>query len=60
MPLYEYKCPVCSFQIELIRTYEKRDDPVPDCEYCGEGSKLTKTLTFPNVTLVGEGWTNSK
>ena len=58
MPLYEYVCPECSFMVELIRPYEKRDDPVYPCEYCGH--KLEKTITFPNFTLAGDGWTNSK
>ena len=58
MPLYEYKCEKCSFMIDLIRPYEKRDDPVDNCEYCG--NVLTRTITFPSVSLVGDGWSTSE
>ena len=31
MPIYEYKCPCCGKEIELLQNY---DDPEPDCDLC--------------------------
>ena len=42
MPIYEYKCPNCGNQIELIQNY---DDPNPHCEIC-----FKKSFVWSNRT----------
>jgi putative FmdB family regulatory protein len=34
MPIYEYECERCGAQVEEIRKYAERNDPL-DCEGCG-------------------------
>lgn len=34
MPIYEYKCPQCTKEIEKIRKIAEREDPL-ECPECG-------------------------
>lgn len=45
MPLYVYKCEVCSHEFEGLVPYPKRDDPT-QCPKCGKGSKRVEATTF--------------
>jgi len=40
MPLYDYHCPVCSAQFELL----VRSDTVPTCPHCG-ATTLTRAVS---------------
>jgi hypothetical protein len=45
MPLYDAKCPSCSAVVEILRSYERRDDP----ETCACGAAMVRTFMPPNV-----------
>ena len=52
MPTYEYRCVSCEHQFE--RFQRMSDDPVKDCEVCGES---VKRLLFPvAVHFKGNGF----
>jgi putative FmdB family regulatory protein len=38
MPLYEYKCPKCELEFELLRPYSKADNAAP-CPKCKSKAK---------------------
>ena len=50
MPLYEYKCPVCSTRTEAIRPYTRRDaSPLcPGCRSCDQ--RMTRLVSTPAFT----------
>ena len=38
MPIYEYCCPKCGNEFELMRPFSKADDPAP-CPKCGQNAE---------------------
>lgn len=54
MPLYEYKCPKCQKELELM---QKHNDPAPLCA-CEEGDpvEMIKQISLGNFVLKGKGW----
>jgi putative FmdB family regulatory protein len=50
MPLYEFVCPNCKKEQELL----VRSDETPACESCG-GTNLAKLLSVPAAHLAAEG-----
>ncbi len=53
MPLYEYYCPSCDHQIELIQKVTDVFDET--CENCGK-SEMKKKLSLTSFQLKGGGW----
>ena len=52
MPIYEYICDSCGRVIEALQRLS--DPPLEGCP-SGDGGKLTKTLSVPNVGGVATG-----
>lgn len=53
MPLYEYYCPKCNYQIELIhKVSEKKNDTCPSCQKV----QLKKKTSLTSFQLKGGGW----
>jgi len=54
MPLYEYKCPKCAKELELM---QKFTDPAPLC-VCAEGNpvEMVKQISRGSFILKGSGW----
>ena len=53
MPLYEYYCPNCDHQIELIQ--KTTDIFAETCENCSK-AKMKKKLSLTSFQLKGGGW----
>ena len=57
MPLYEYECPHCCRQMELL---QRLSDLPPHCSFCIEKHSLqiqmTKRISRTNFSLKGSGW----
>ncbi len=53
MPLYEYQCPNCDHQIELIQKVTDVFDET--CKNCSE-AKMKKKLSLTSFQLKGGGW----
>jgi putative FmdB family regulatory protein len=49
MPYYEYRCPDCSIQFEMLRSVDQRDELV-ECPQC-QRSKCTRMLSIPMMFL---------
>lgn len=53
MPIYEYRCNVCSHELEVI---QKLSDPeLSDCPACGQ-PELKKLMSAVGFRLKGSGW----
>jgi len=51
MPLFDFRCNHCDFEIELL---QKMDEKPPNCPVCGRSMvKLVSTTTF---ILNGKNW----
>jgi len=44
MPIYEYRCPRCEHELEMIRSSSERDNEI-ECPACKE-SKLERKLSI--------------
>ena len=58
MPTYEYRCPVCNFELEVK---QKVSDPDPLCRHCLSGNphnenKMVKQISLSSFSLKGSGW----
>ena len=53
MPIYEYRCPSCSFQKDHLQ--KMSDEPLTTCPSCGL-SGYTKLLSAAAFQLKGSGW----
>lgn len=53
MPIYEYHCPACGNELEIIQKIS--DSPLTDCPKCGKSS-LEKVISSTQFQLKGSGW----
>ena len=53
MPIYEYRCPSCSFQKEHLQ--KMSDEPLSTCPSCG-ATGYAKLLSAAGFQLKGSGW----
>tara|TARA_B100000674_G_C37232070_1_gene641815 strand:+ start:50 stop:340 length:291 start_codon:yes stop_codon:yes gene_type:complete len=53
MPIYDYKCTKCAYQIEVIQKIS--DDPKTTCPKCNKEG-LSKLISAPSFRLKGSGW----
>ena len=51
MPIYEYECPDCGKQIEVIQKFGAE---APKCERCG--IEMKKLMSDTSFILKGTGW----
>lgn len=53
MPLYEYYCPSCNYQVDIIhKVSEKKQDICPSCKKL----ELKKKTSLTSFQLKGGGW----
>ena len=53
MPFYEYECPHCGYQDEVLQKIS--DKPLKKCPNCGKNG-LKKLISAPVFRLKGSGW----
>lgn len=53
MPIYEYRCDACGFELEALQKIA--DAPLTDCPDCSEKS-LVKKVSAAAFRLKGGGW----
>ena len=53
MPIYDYKCSSCGYQIEIIQKIS--DKPMIVCPQCDKKT-LKKLISAPSFRLKGSGW----
>ena len=53
MPIYEYKCQICDYNLESLQKIA--DKPLITCPNCGK-DQLIKLLSNTNFQLKGTGW----
>ena len=53
MPIYDYKCSHCGYEIEIIQKIS--DKPKTNCPQCNNKS-LIKLISAPTFRLKGSGW----
>lgn len=53
MPIFEYICEVCGYELEIIQRI--KDRPLTECPTCNEQS-LRKKLSVAAFHLKGSGW----
>ena len=53
MPIYDYKCSECEYEIEIIQKFS--DEPRSLCPNCNKNS-LSKMVSAPSFRLKGGGW----
>lgn len=52
MPIYEYHCPECKKDLEIIQKFS--DKPLKRCPECG--GKIKKQMSLSGFHLKGGGW----
>jgi putative FmdB family regulatory protein len=52
MPIYEYQCPKCGQQTEILHQSQERKRPV--CRECG--GRMKKMISSSAFILKGSGW----
>ena len=53
MPLYEYRCGECNFQVELLQSMGAR---APKCCNCDALEPMKKLISATSFALKGSGW----
>lgn len=53
MPLYEYGCNYCGYELEKIQKFS--DEPLTECPECKQ-STLQKKISATAFRLKGNGW----
>jgi putative FmdB family regulatory protein len=67
VPVYEYVCPLCNRELEVV---QKINDPAPYCSNCIESLyedstdlqqiKMEKKISKTSFALKGSGWAKDK
>lgn len=52
MPIYEYTCPACSHELEVLQNIH---DTAPGCPQCGQAN-MVKKVSAAGFQLKGGGW----
>ena len=55
MPIYTYKCSLCSFDDDYIKDIKDRDKKFP-CEQEGCSGVMMRDIDAPSFQLKGGGW----
>jgi putative FmdB family regulatory protein len=53
MPIYEYRCSVCSHELEALQKFS--DPPLTECPACRKAA-LVKRVSAAGFQLKGSGW----
>lgn len=53
MPVYEYRCSECSFEVTLL---QKMSDDAPTCCNCSSNKEMKKLMSSTSFLLKGSGW----
>jgi putative FmdB family regulatory protein len=53
MPIYEYRCESCGFDLEKLQRIN--DDPLVECPKCGK-PELRRLVSAAGFRLKGAGW----
>lgn len=53
MPIYEYRCEACSYQLEVLQRIS--EEPLRECPNCGQ-LRLVKLISAAGFRLKGGGW----
>jgi len=53
VPIYEYKCSECGYEMDHF--HRSRKEPKPPCKACGEDS-LERLISLTSFQLKGNGW----
>ena len=53
MPIYEFVCPNCSHEFELIRSFS--DNSMPACPQCAN-EEVNRQVGRPAIHFKGSGW----
>ncbi len=53
MPIYEYACPTCGKEFEVLQRFS--DEPVRVCPTCG-ADQVRKKISATSFVLKGGGW----
>lgn len=51
MPIYEYICPKCKEEAEVIQNF---NDPPIECDKCGD--EMERQMSLSSFALKGSGW----
>ncbi len=55
MPIYTYRCNMCSYSDEVVIPVKKRDKKFP-CEQEGCTGVMERDIDMPSFQLKGGGW----
>ena len=53
MPIYEFSCPNCGAEFEMVRSFS--DSTMPACPKCA-GTNVQRLLSRPAIHFKGSGW----
>lgn len=53
MPVYEYRCSECNFEMSVL---QKLSDDPPKCCKCTSDKDMTKLISTTSFLLKGGGW----
>lgn len=53
MPLYEYRCSECNFEIEMLQSMSAA---APKCCECTSTKDMRKLISATSFALKGSGW----
>ena len=56
MPIFQYKCPECNREIEVIETYTKHIEEIKKCPVCNQ--ELRSTIAITNFQIKGYSESN--
>ena len=55
MPIYEYKCPDCGHEFEVLQSFS--EEPITLCPKCNQ-TNVSKMISRTSFMLKGGGWYN--
>lgn len=53
MPIYEYRCDSCGYELEALQKLS--DEPLKNCRGC-DATALRRLISAPSFRLKGDGW----